>query len=542
MMSGHGTVETAVEATRLGAFDFVEKPLSIAKLLRTVERALDARAASRPAASSSAPPAPAVLPSDAVASMVQLRGELTRLAAYSAPLLLLGESGTDRAGIARFVHQSGPNAAGPFVTLDARTLREDSAGAALGAATAPAGGLLEQARGGTLLLSDIEDLPPDAQRLLSGVLESGSLSAGGNGAGVPLQARIISSARPSLMARVQAEEFRRDLYAQLSVLVLRVPPLRDYAEDVPELLRHYVDQLTETEGLRFRRFGVAAQNRLRNYPWPDNVRELRNLTRRFCSTKAPRRSAWKRSSASSPPRPPADEPLVKHDLLALPLREAREQFERAYLQQQLLLCNGKVGLLAKRVDMERTHLYRKLRSLGIESGMGRTSRRTAPKAYAPDRCGLLFRVIRLNTKERPHLSVCYQLWMSARLSRPPSRPANPNPPPRSRCRRRLSCAQIPDRADAHAMPDVGIDRHALHCGIDAELGRAARGCARRPRRRGTSRPAGSRCPAARSVLRARLGCRARARAPPPRTSAASGRSRIGRLRSPASRRGRRCGG
>jgi two-component system nitrogen regulation response regulator NtrX len=298
-----------------------------------------------------------------------LRAELMRLAAYSAPLLLLGESGTDREQLARFVHQSGPSSAGPFVVVDSRTLREENASAMLlGDASQP--GRLEQARKGTLFLGDIEDLPDSTQRLLSGLLESGRFVRPGSGEAVALETRIISSARPGIVNRVQTEGFRRDLYAQLSVLMLRVPSLRDYAEDVPELLRHYVDALTETEGLRFRRFSVAAQNRLRNYPWPDNARELRNLTRRFLLNSGPEEIGLEEVERELSAQTPADEPLVKHDLLALPLREAREQFERAYLQQQLMLCNGKVGLLAKRVDMERTHLYRKLRSLGIEIGHG----------------------------------------------------------------------------------------------------------------------------------------------------------------------------
>jgi DNA-binding NtrC family response regulator len=202
------------------------------------------------------------------------------------------------------------------------------------------------------------------------VLESGRFLPGGSADPMPLETRIIASARPAIMSRVMTEEFRRDLYAQLSVLLVRVPALRDYAEDVPELLRHTVDVLTETEGLHFRRFSVAAQNRLRNYPWPDNVRELRNLTRRFLLNAGSEEIALEEVERELSAQTLADEPLVKHDLLALPLREAREHFERAYLQQQLMLCNGKVGLLAKRVDMERTHLYRKLRSLGIEIGHG----------------------------------------------------------------------------------------------------------------------------------------------------------------------------
>ena len=369
MMSGHGTVETAVEATRLGAYDFVEKPLSLAKLLRTVERALDARSRRPSGKFVSAGALAGAAPIGRSRTIAQLRTELTRLAAYSAPLLLLGESGTDREALARFVHHSGPTAAGPFITLDCRTLREDTAAATLFGSGAPGAGagLFEQARKGTLFLGDVEDVPQATQRLLSGVLESGRFThAGGNADSIAMETRIVTSARPGIVSRVVSEEFRRDLYAQLSVLLVRVPALRDYAEDVPELLRHYVDTLTETEGLRFRRFSVAAQNRLRNYPWPDNVRELRNLTRRFLLNAGGEEIALEEVERELSAQTPADEPLVKHDLLALPLREAREHFERAYLQQQLLLCSGKVGQLAKRVGMERTHLYRKLRSLGVD--------------------------------------------------------------------------------------------------------------------------------------------------------------------------------
>ncbi len=370
MMSGHGTVETAVEATRLGAFDFVEKPLSLAQLLRTVERALDARSRRPSGRLVSAGALSGAGPIGRSRRVAQLRSELARVAAHSAPLLLLGESGSDREALARFVHQSGPAAAGAFVAVDCRALREDHAAAALLGAggDGAVAGAFGQARGGTLYLGDIEDLPGAAQRLLGGVLAGGRFAPDGGTEGVALEARIIASARPGIAARVNSEEFRRDLYAQLSVLVVRVPALRDYAEDVPELLRYYVDALTESEGLHFRRFSVAAQNRLRNYPWPDNVRELRNLTRRLLLNAGAEEIALEEVELELSAQSSADEPLVKHDLLALPLRQAREQFERAYLQQQLTLCNGKVGLLAKRVDMERTHLYRKLRSLGIEIG------------------------------------------------------------------------------------------------------------------------------------------------------------------------------
>ena len=159
---------------------------------------------------------------------------------------------------------------------------------------------------------------------------------------------------------------RRDLFSHLSGVLVRIPALRDYAEDVPDLLRFYVERIADSEKLPLRRFSVAAQNRLRNYPWPGNLRELRSLVRRMLARGGPEEIPLEEIEHELSAHSPPNEPLVKQDLLALPLREAREQFERAYLQQQLMLCNGKVGQLAKRVGMERTHLYRKLRSLGVE--------------------------------------------------------------------------------------------------------------------------------------------------------------------------------
>ena len=135
---------------------------------------------------------------------------------------------------------------------------------------------------------------------------------------------------------------------------------------MPELLTYYVDKLVDAENIPFRRFSVAAQNRLRNYPWPDNVRELKNLVRRLLLTGSDEEISLGEIEQEVSSSAETGEPLVKQDLLSLPLREAREQFERAYLQQQLVLCDGKVGKLAKRVGMERTHLYRKLRSLGVD--------------------------------------------------------------------------------------------------------------------------------------------------------------------------------
>jgi DNA-binding NtrC family response regulator len=363
MMSGHSTVETAVEATRLGAFDFVEKPLSLAKLLRTVERALDAGRRHRQ--SGKLLSSPLAMPLGKSKLMQQLRAEVQQLATNPAPVLLVGEPGCGREAVARYLHERGAHGTAPFVALVASSLREADAEERLfGNARSP--GLLAEAGNGTLFIHELEDLPPAAQRLLVGVFESGQFVRAGSGEPVPFRARLVSSAQPGVEQRAGTEGVRRDLLAHLNVLIVRVPPLREYAEDVPELLRHQVDRLVDADGLAFRRFSVAAQNRLRNYPWPDNVRELRHLVHRMLIHGGPEEIRLEEIERELAVQTPPDEPLVKQDLLALPLREAREQFERAYLQQQLLLCNGKVGQLAKRVGMERTHLYRKLRSLGVD--------------------------------------------------------------------------------------------------------------------------------------------------------------------------------
>ena len=367
MMSGHGTVETAVEATRLGAFDFVEKPLSLAKLLRTVERALDAGKRRRQSGKLGVPQL--MVPVGKSKLMQQLRTELQQIAGNPSSVLLVGEPGTGREAFARFLHEQSPRSTQPFVTVVSSGLRDaDTEAQLFGVATDGVSrpGLLEQAGTGTLFINQIEDLPPAAQRVIAGVLESGRFTRIGGADPQEFSARVVSSTQPGIENRVAAEGFRRDLLAHLNTLVVRVPPLREYAEDVPELLRHYVDRAVDTEGLPFRRFSVAAQNRLRNYPWPDNVRELKTLVHRLLIQGGQEEIRLEEIERELAVQAPHGEPLVKQDLLALPLREAREQFERAYLQQQLLLCNGKVGQLAKRVGMERTHLYRKLRSLGVD--------------------------------------------------------------------------------------------------------------------------------------------------------------------------------
>ena len=367
IMSGHGTVDAAVEATRLGAFDFVEKPLSLAKLLRTVEAALESAGKQSSAARNLLPSL--LAPVGRSALMQGLRERVQQYARHDGSVLMSGEPGSGRGAFARYMHGLSRRADEPLTTLAAASITDSNAeeqllGSEHGGEVVA--GALERASGGTLVIDELADLNAIAQKVLFGILESGSFTRIGGTTPVKVDVRIVATVSPEYEGRIVAGELRRDLVSHLNDLSLRIPPLREYAEDVPELLAYYVDKLVDSEGLTFRRFSVAAQNRLRNYPWPDNVRELKNLVRRLLMSDSSDDITLEEVEAEISASGPADEPLVKQDLLALPLREAREQFERAYLQQQLVLCGGKVGQLAKRVGMERTHLYRKLRSLGVD--------------------------------------------------------------------------------------------------------------------------------------------------------------------------------
>jgi two-component system nitrogen regulation response regulator NtrX len=366
MMSGHGTVETAVEATRLGAFDFVEKPLSLTKLLRTVERALDAGRRKRLSERSQG--ASLAVPIGKSRVTQALREQVQHAASSSSPVLFLGELGSGREAYARYLHSLSARAAKPFFMVVAASLAGDPAAALFGSERDGKLelGAIDQAAGGTLFVNGLEDLSVEAQRALVGAIEQKGYTRVGGRERLPINVRWISSAQEGFDSLGAQESFRRDLLANLNVITLRVPPLREYAEDVPDLLRFYVDRLVDDQHLPLRRFSVAAQNRLRNYPWPGNVGELKNLVQRVLVLGTGEEIRLEEIERELAVKLAVDEPLVKQDLLALPLREAREQFERAYLQQQLLLCNGKVGQLAKRVGMERTHLYRKLRALGVD--------------------------------------------------------------------------------------------------------------------------------------------------------------------------------
>ncbi|MEO7199481.1 MAG: sigma-54 dependent transcriptional regulator [Dokdonella sp.] len=373
MMSGHGTVETAVEATRLGAYDFVEKPISLAKLLLTVERALEANRLRR---ENEGLRRQVLLPLDPVMTsraMQTLKAQMERLTAHDTWILIQGEPGTDKEALARWLHEKGPRQAGPFISVVPGTIVADHAASALFGAddgTTVQYGLIEQANGGTLFLDEVANLDPELQLRLSSVLARRNLMRCGGRETVPIDLRVIAASSHDLEAAVQAGTFREELYYQLNVVPLQVPPLRERIEDIPELLRYYADYFANRDKLTYRHFPVSVQNRLRNYPWPGNLRELRNLVQRLLilgSTPEVSLDELETTLGSTAPTAVASARgnVLQVDF-SLPLREAREQFERGYLLHQLTEAGGSVGKLAKMVGMERTHLYRKLKDLGVD--------------------------------------------------------------------------------------------------------------------------------------------------------------------------------
>jgi two-component system, NtrC family, nitrogen regulation response regulator NtrX len=369
-MSGHGSVETAVEATRLGAYDFIEKPISLAKLLLTIARA---REASQLRRENEGLRQNLVVPLEPIGSskpMLALRAQMEKLAQHDTSVLIQGERGTGKEAIARWLHEHGPRRDGPFVTVAPATIpREHLVAALFGAESSDAvqHGLLEQANGGTLLLDEVDELDAEIQQRLCSVLQRRSLMRSGARGVAALDLRVVAASAQNLEALVRSGEFREELYYLLNVVPLIVPPLRERNEDVPELLRAYADFFGNRDKLPYRHFPVSVQNRLRNYGWPGNVRELRNFVQRLLVMgTAPEVELSEVEAAFggvASPQPPADATGIDFDL---PLREAREQFERAYLLRQLQNAGGSVGKLAKAVGMERTHLYRKLRDLGVD--------------------------------------------------------------------------------------------------------------------------------------------------------------------------------
>ncbi len=369
IMSGHGTLETAVEATRLGAFDFVQKPLSLAKLLATVRKALESRPQVKASDSTGQSTQP-VEPLGNSPVMQLLRNNAKQAANNASPVMITGESGSGRETLARYIHQLSPSG-GEMVILDHSQAGGENACSYLFGSVSGGqlvSGLLDKASAGVLFIPKLHKLPENTLDLLSNALESNGYTPQGGTGLKPLNCRIICSAGENLEQMVQDKQLPGPLYFHLNVLPLKVPALRDRSEDIPELIRYFSEWFPSQENLPYRSFSVSAQNRMRNHSWPGNVREMRSLIQRLLVLGGEGEVSAQEidENLSQSATNPNARGSGQEGLFDLPLREAREQFERDYLIYQLKKAGGSVGKLSDSVGMERTHLYRKLRSLGID--------------------------------------------------------------------------------------------------------------------------------------------------------------------------------
>ena len=370
MMSGHGSVESAVEATKLGAYDFLEKPLSMAKLLLVVVRALEASNLQKENAGLKQQLVTDIEPIGKSATVARTKDQVKRLAQHDARVLFVGEAGVGKELYARYLHNNSARRDGPFVDVSVGSIAPENAaveffGKEHDGRVFP--GLLERANRGTLFLSEIAGMDQETQlRLLSAMASSSFLRVGGSEA-VRVDVRVLASTRIDLADEVKSNRFRHDLYYLLNEVTLEIPSLRSHSEDIPSLLSFYVDYFVSHDKLPFRKFSMAAQNFLRNYSWRGNVRELKNLVQRLMILGIGEdieldevKSALGTIISDSTPS------VSLPDYYNLPLKDARDQFEKAYLEYHFELSGGSVAKLSTAVGIERTHLYRKLHSLNIK--------------------------------------------------------------------------------------------------------------------------------------------------------------------------------
>lgn len=377
MMSGHGTIETAVETIKKGAYDFIEKPFKMDRLLVVVQRALEAAQLREENQDLRVRSGVDSLYLEEAVLTVALKKEVKRLAPTASRVFLTGEPGTGKSFVARLVHHYSNRTQGPFVTLSCAALKADTLGPALFGVEQEGSikiGALERAHQGTLFLDEIGDLCPDVQKgLLKALQEQSFVRVGGVGK-VPVDVRVISSTAQNLKQAIEEGHLREDLYNRLCVSEVTVPSLRERMVDLPQLVEVFSSIAALSHGVGRLPFSNDALLALQSYAWPGNLSQLKNVVDWVYVTVSEKGLP---DEGVTPDMLPFDvtnttpSSLVHNEdtmarLIALPLREARQEFERDYLLAQVVRFSGNISHTANFVGMERSALHRKLKSLMIE--------------------------------------------------------------------------------------------------------------------------------------------------------------------------------
>jgi two-component system nitrogen regulation response regulator NtrX len=377
MISGHGNIETAVSAIKKGAYDFIEKPFQADRLLLVVERAIEAARLKRENQELRQRAGAEHELIGESGEVNQVRAAVKRVAPTGSRVLITGPAGAGKEVVARLLHRQSTRSEGPFIVINAATMAPERMEMELfgveegaqGADSPRTVGTFELAHGGTLFLDQVSDMPLETQGKILRVLQEQTFVRVGGSNPIEVDVRVIAASSRDLMAEISAGNFREDLYYRLNVVPLRVPALVERREDIPLLARHFLDLAAENHGLPAREISEDAMAALRAADWPGNVRQLRNIMD-WLLIMAPVEERGRITADMLPPEIASSSPVpVRADqdteLMTMPLREAREVFERQYLNAQLMRFGGNISRTATFVGMERSALHRKLKALGV---------------------------------------------------------------------------------------------------------------------------------------------------------------------------------
>ncbi|MDC7789819.1 sigma-54 dependent transcriptional regulator [Rhodoplanes sp. TEM] len=376
MISGHGNIETAVAAIKQGAYDFIEKPFKADRLVLVADRALETSRLKREVRElKQIAPFQTTLVGRS-AAINHLRQTIEKVAPTNSRIMIVGPSGAGKELTARTVHALSARAPGPFVVINAAAITPERMEVELFGTEQTNGsesrkvGALEEAHGGTLFIDEIADMPRETQNKILRVLVDQQFQRVGGTTKVAVDVRIVSSTARNLEEEIAAGRFREDLYHRLSVVPIRVPPLAERRDDIPDLVEHFQDQISQATGLPKRRIGDDALAVLQSHDWPGNVRQLRNNVERLMILAGGDPDAIITASML-PPDVGSMVPAMPRGnggehLMGMPLRDAREAFEREYLRAQISRFGGNISRTAEFVGMERSALHRKLKALGMD--------------------------------------------------------------------------------------------------------------------------------------------------------------------------------
>lgn len=370
IISGHGNIEIAVAAIKQGAYDFIEKPFNIDQLMVVVSRAMETSRLRRENSELRRKDVTSAEMLGASPAFKALKSQLEKVTKSNGRVMLTGPAGSGKEMAARFIHSNSNRAGAPFISVSSATIEPERMEEVLfGRETSERGvekGLLEQAHGGVVYFDEVADMPIGTQSKILRVLVEQQFTRAGGTDKVRVDLRVISSTTRDLRSEIAAGRFRQELYDRLNVVPISVPSLEDRREDIPDLTRHFIDLFHRTQGLPNRALSTEAEALLQTMPWPGNVRQLRNVIERVLILGDGSGPIEARElPGQETPEGDTGRLVLGGAMATLPLREAREVFEREYLLTQINRFGGNISRTASFVGMERSALHRKLKSLGV---------------------------------------------------------------------------------------------------------------------------------------------------------------------------------